>query len=350
MSIEEKKAALAEKLQKAVELELSTIPPYLTAVFSIKPGANAEVAQIIRSVFMEEMLHMVLASNILSAIGGAVKFGADNIPSYPCRLKFEGKTFKNREFDIHLAALSRETVEFFKQIELPEFWGAPEEFREIVVPGYTIGEFYGGIEGDLSALCEEFGEAAIFTGDPRNQVSEQYYWSGGGKPIVVQNLKAALASVAVIVEQGEGTSGALSDGDAGYFGQPAEVPHYFRFNEIFMERRYSAHDKPQDAPSGDPLRVDYGAVFPIKTDCKSADFPAGSELQRLNDEFNENYSMMLTQLAEAFAGNPRVFYTAIMNGMHNLVPIAKNIVQVPIPGDADGRHGAPSFEWRLEQI
>ena len=33
-------------LQKAVELEHSTIPPYLTALFSLKPGTNRKIAEL----------------------------------------------------------------------------------------------------------------------------------------------------------------------------------------------------------------------------------------------------------------------------------------------------------------
>ena len=62
---------LREHLQWAIELEHSTLPPYLTALYSIKDGHNAEAAEVIQSVFLEEMLHMTLAANILNAVGGA---------------------------------------------------------------------------------------------------------------------------------------------------------------------------------------------------------------------------------------------------------------------------------------
>ena len=53
-------AALKQTLQNAIELEHSTIPPYLQALYSIKTGANLEVAKLIRSVVTEEMLHLSL--------------------------------------------------------------------------------------------------------------------------------------------------------------------------------------------------------------------------------------------------------------------------------------------------
>ena len=48
-------------VQAAISLEHATIPPYLTAYFSIKPGAMPEIKATLRSVFVEEMLHMTIA-------------------------------------------------------------------------------------------------------------------------------------------------------------------------------------------------------------------------------------------------------------------------------------------------
>ncbi len=81
MSKEEKKKAIIEKLQTAVELEWATIPPYLVAYYSLRPEKNREPASIIKSVFMQEMLHLVLAANILSAMGSGARLGAQNIPT-----------------------------------------------------------------------------------------------------------------------------------------------------------------------------------------------------------------------------------------------------------------------------
>src|SRR6266850_83395 len=154
--------AIREKLQTAVQLELATIPPYLTAMFSIKPGKNIAAAKLVRSVFMEEMLHMVLAANVLSALGGKLKLKKPNIPSYPCRLKFQEQSFTDREFDIDLARLSRSTLETFMKIELPDFilggMNLVAEFDEIVVKGITVGRFYTEIKADLRALCTTYSE------------------------------------------------------------------------------------------------------------------------------------------------------------------------------------------------
>src|SRR5262249_32652210 len=47
-----------ELLQMAIALEFSTLPPYLYALYSIRPGTNAAAFERIRFVAMEEMVHM----------------------------------------------------------------------------------------------------------------------------------------------------------------------------------------------------------------------------------------------------------------------------------------------------
>lgn len=47
---------LREHLLVAIEVELSTIPPYLYAMYSIE-DQSSEAALLIRSVVVEEMLH-----------------------------------------------------------------------------------------------------------------------------------------------------------------------------------------------------------------------------------------------------------------------------------------------------
>ena len=336
------------KLQKAVELELCTLPPYLTALWSIKPGKNIPAAVVVRSVLMEEMLHLTLAANVLTAVGGALQLGARNIPTYPLVLDFKGKRFKDRILDIDLAPLSETGVQLFMQIELPAGFSAaaakaPPPNGE--VSGYTIGQFYRGIEHDLKELCVRFGEAAVFSGDPSRQVPVEYYWRGGGRPVEVRNLATALEALKVITEQGEGADHSLFDGDSHYFGQPEQVAHYFRFKEIYCARKFAKTDKIHDEPSGDPLPVNYGDVFPLKVNCKGSDYQGAPELRALNNRFNSTYSLMLAQLTESFTGNQGVFYTAIMNGMRGLTAIAEEMVQLPIPGDPEGKHAAPSFEW-----
>jgi hypothetical protein len=345
MTLEEKKADLLARLQTAAELEMATIPAYLVALLSIKRPSNRGAAENIRSVMTEEMLHLALVSNVMSSIGGSLRLTKEHVPSYPLQLTFKGKAFDDRKFEVHLAPFSQSTIETFMAIEQPrEFKEAVAfELRHITVPEYTIGEFYDRIVALLEELDGLTG-GTLYVGDPALQVSEDYYWSAGGKPVLVKDLATAKAALDIVIQQGEGAPNSLNDGDDPKFGQPYEVAHYFRFREIHFGRRYSASDLPWDEPSGDVLPVDYASVYPIKIDPKSADY-AGTDLALMNDTFNRQYTRMLAQLEEALNGNPKVLYSAIMNGMHGLSDLAIQMMVKPIDGDTSGRHGCPSFEW-----
>lgn len=343
-----KRAQLLHWLQIAIELELAIIPPYLTALLSIKPASNRAAAEIIRSVVMEEMLHMALVANVVSSVGGTVQLTQDSLPPYPFTLNFEGKTFEDRKFPVDLAPFSEATIEIFIKIEQPsqrklEALGFNK--GELKVPALTIGDFYAGIV----ALLEELDAAApgaLFVGDPTRQIGVDYYWSAGGKPVIVTGMTSAKRALEIVMHQGEGAPASLNDGDVTHFGQPFEVAHYFRFLEVRHGRRYLSTDLPTETPSGPTIEVDYAEAYPILVNAKSANYAAGSQLATLNDSFNRHYTQMLLQLQEALNGNPKVLYTAIMNGMHNLSPIARQMMAMPIDGDAQGRHGCPSFEWQ----
>ena len=57
-----------ELLQEAIKVEHGTIPLYLTNLYSIN-NQSSFAAMAMKSVVMEEMLHMVHAANVLNAIG-----------------------------------------------------------------------------------------------------------------------------------------------------------------------------------------------------------------------------------------------------------------------------------------
>jgi hypothetical protein len=67
-------------VQRAINLEFSTLPPYLYALMSIPPGENAAARARIHAIAMQEMIHMSLACNIMNAIGGSPDIVA---PLYP---------------------------------------------------------------------------------------------------------------------------------------------------------------------------------------------------------------------------------------------------------------------------
>src|SRR6185295_5119609 len=74
-----------EHLQTAVALELSTLPPYLTAWWSIRSSGSAK--RLLKQVVLQEMLHMGLICNCLNALGDRPRIAfRDVVQRYPAHL------------------------------------------------------------------------------------------------------------------------------------------------------------------------------------------------------------------------------------------------------------------------
>jgi hypothetical protein len=367
---------VCQQLQAALELELTTLPPYLTAYFSMREHTNITAAKLLREVFMEEMLHMCLAGNVLVAIGGQVRLGENNIPRYPCAVEFKKGNKKGRDFELSLHKFSKAAIKTFRRIELPDKFAplgpdqypslgplkaAGEEDHKLQIDASTIGDLYQDIIDNLTSLDRSYREAGreLFSTDTSNQITETYFWRGGGKPVAVTNMASAKEALSIIMEQGEGANHSRYDGDEVDLDQKdGDLAHYFKFCEIYYQRRYrhsaSLAQLPiinlqlinlQLPPIGEPLAVDFDAVYPIKTNPGQSDYEHNDDLAALNKKFNQSYSLMLQQIEEAFAGNPKVLYNAIMNGMHDLTPIARTMAKIEIDPSRGAETGAPSFEW-----
>jgi hypothetical protein len=310
-------------LQDAIEIEHSTIPPYFTAWLSIMDGHNREAGEIIRSVLLEEMLHLTLAANILNAVGGHPdlihpKF----VPRYPHKLPHSGGHFK-----IHIEKFSKGALKTFKKIERPESKGAePKGAGEFT----SIDQFYSAVGKLLDELCETYGEKKIFTGDKRLQIQPEDYY-GSGDLVVVTDRKTAHQAIATIVDQGEGAAHGIFDDDHNIFGDSGgkELAHYYRFNEIFEERHYKKHDKPHRKPTGSPLHVDYSKVYPIKTDMDRSQYAEGTEIRKALDEFADNYGELMSALHHAF-NNQRTQMTEAMARMFSLRNQAVALMRTPL--------------------
>jgi hypothetical protein len=327
-------------LQTALELELSTIPPYMIALLSLKLPANREVAELIRSVMVEEMLHMALVANVLNAIGGEPRLGPDAVPRYPLILTFEGLPFRDRTVPVNLEPFSAAAIQIFLAIEQPR---APRPRRKRIqysVPAPSIGEFYDKMAALLDVLAKEPG--GVIVGDPARQFEGDYFWSGGGRVIPVTDVDSAKAALELVATQGEGSWPPVVGGTG--FSSHFYMGHWYRFNQIAAGRRYLQSDDPAGPPSGPPIAVDYGAVYLCKSNPIAADFPTGGKLAALNRAFNLRFSRLLRALEDAMNGAPKGLYDATMDHMRALTPIAHEMMKLPLAADP-ALGGCPTFEW-----
>lgn len=353
---------LRDHLQAAVELEHSTIPPYLCGLYTIKSGRNPEAVEIIRTVVVQEMLHMILAANVLNAVGGAPSIAySDFVPSYPAQLPIG----TDAPLTVGLLKFSPEALDTFLRIERPApspragegllaeaapVPVPPGQLRALIRAGLlyaSIGEFYAAIETGLRALEAEAREngTTIFTGVPAFQISPEYYYNSGGRVIAVVDLATALAALEVIVDQGEGFDHGIEDDD-GYFAQPKdEVAHYYRFNEIACGRFYQPGDTPAGGPTGAHFAVDYGddAVFDMLPNPTIAQFGTGAVADRAL-VCAQTYTILLEELQRSLNGEPNALVGAVVH-MFSLKDTVLDLLHNPAPGHEPQRAG-PCFEFR----
>jgi hypothetical protein len=338
---------LRRHLQGGVELEWLTIPAYLTALYSIHPGSNAEAALIIRSVVVEEMLHMTLAANVLNAVGGRPEITGGYAPRYPAAIPYHDP----ETFEVGLQPFGDAALEIFLAIENPSYpVASPAPAGEsAAVPrvtelarehGYrTIGEFYAAIERGLRALEAEIGHDSLFTGEATRQVRPEHYYASGGHVIVVQDLETALNALEQIVEQGEGEVTTPRSGEK--FDADDDLAHYYRFNELRRRRRYHVDDEPDD-PTGKQIELDLDAVYPMRPNLRAGDIPPG-ELRAVVDGFNAIYASLLEQIERSFDGNPAELAPAV-GTMFELKYAANDLLRTPLR-DGSGQHAGPTFEY-----
>jgi len=325
-------ASLRHHLQTAIELEHSTIPPYLCALYSINAQSNEFAYRTIQSVVMEEMLHMILAANILNAIGGSPAINKPKfIPEYPSYLPHS-----NDAFLVPLQKFSPACLQVFLQIEQPAVACAPPEAHHYA----TIGQFYAAIK---QALChlDSVTSGGIFTGEVGRQITPEHYYGGGGQLISVHNLEDAILAINEIIGQGEGMNGSIIDTDHVLFGEQIEYAHYFKYMEILHERRYLPTDSAQLPPTGSAVQVNWSAVSNMQDNPKMSDYKKGSDLWQKTYEFNYSYMQLLNQLHSACNGEPPALMQAIPV-MYDLKYKALELMQIPT---ANGKMAGPSFEY-----
>jgi hypothetical protein len=324
--------AVVDALGAAIQLEHSTIPPYLYAIYSLDPAKNGPIAAIVESVVNDEMLHMTLACNVLNALGGAPSIDRPGfIPTYPGHLPGSVQN----QLVVGLAPFSVDLVaNTFMTIEEPD---APLQFPSALAapPPTTIGNFYRLIRSKLT----ELGDGA-FSARPRHQIDPALL----AQAIVVTNVETAVQAIDTIVEQGEGTSRAPGEvvGD--------DFAHYYRFAEIVHGKQLIPN--PDATPATPPdQRYVYGgravpfdpaAVFQVPINPKTATYADGSSAQRLCKTFNYTYTALLRVLHATFNGHPHEL-TAALGLMMSLKQQAKAMMSGIATG---GICAGPSFEYQ----
>ena len=263
----ENRAQLIYLLTEAAELEHGVMCCYMFAAFSMKQSTSEGITEeqvamirrwrgVIMQVAVQEMVHMCLACNLLTAVGGTPHVRRPNMPSSP---KAYGPGFS-----LELTPFNRETMATFVFIERPESheteWTQGENtslpslsagnFSDIFSSErryQTVGHLYRGIEDGLRYLAQKYGEQELFIGPPNAQIIDRYFSLPGLIPVT--GLESAVRVIENIVEQGEGAR--VED----------EHSHYNRFVALLNEYDEVMKENPDFVPGRPVLRNPY-SMFP----------------------------------------------------------------------------------------
>lgn len=332
--------------QLAVQIEMTTIPAYLTTLYSIA-DRTSNAYQTVRSVVVEEMFHLNQAANILVGVGGRPRLTGSAVPVYPAYLP-SANTKQTPYIGLFRGSPSVFS-NVFMAIETPAPFTAPPEGKNY----QTIGQFYKALWDGICLCVERFGERAVFRQDPKAaQRTDIYLGKFGGRPVEVVSKDTAWAGIQQIVEQGEGAVdptrtivptqpfgsynhyGMRPDGTYGpILGTPYELSHYYKFMVI------------ANAP-------DFPATLPIISNPKRSDFPPESEVAKALDTFNLAYSVMLKSFEAVFSsgvGDSGLFFKTTLPIMCDGMPgLAAMLMNTPLSPDGDasvGPNAAPTYEY-----
>src|SRR5262245_58531673 len=175
----EHREALIYMLCEAAELEHGIMCQYLFAAFSLKQGEDEGLAadaldavlrwrKLIAHVATEEMLHLALVQNLLSAIGAAPHLARPGLPAparhYPAGVNLTLVPFGEPALR-HFMFLERPEgmeLEGAEGIDAPVHDAVPLMGEQEIVPQAqdfaTVGHLYRSIEHGIDRLAEKFGE------------------------------------------------------------------------------------------------------------------------------------------------------------------------------------------------
>jgi ferritin-like protein len=340
-------------LREAAELEHTILCEYLFAAFSMKQRADegltaAQLEAVDRwrntvlTVAKQEMLHLTLVQNLLTAIGAAPHLSRPNLPT-------AAKHFP-AGVQIALVPFGEKALRHFLFLERPEGLALDDADAQVaierarplmsdddIVPapqGYgTVGHLYRAIDVGFAWLTSTLGAERLFIGPaPAQTGPELMKWDG---LVAVTDLASAHAAIDVIVEQGEGATG---DWRAAHFG---------KFLEIFDEFQAMRAADPSFEPArpvlpGHVRAHRYGDAVPLIEDPLS---------RRVADLFNVANEAMLLALTRFFAHTdetPEQLRTLESIGVGLMFaaikPIGQLLTTIPFGPSAPGRTAGPTFE------
>ena len=361
----ETREELVSLLFEAAELEHGLVCSYLFTAFTLKDGegdgltpAQAEAVgrwrDVITAVALEEMLHLALVSNLLTAVGAAPHMRRPSFPQvsryYPAGITIELRRFSDATLTRFVHLERPEGVDIEEEVladpaidvdgEAPDV--APgalrtpaDDVEEVPAEAYaTVGHLYQAIEDGIELLVERRGEDDVFIGPPDAQATSAYFRFPD--LVAVTDLASARRALEVLVTQGEGVSGDWTEAHYGRFLRVREELRAMRASDPGFEPARPALPNPlAHEPVG-------GAPDRLVTD------PMATTVMEL---FDGAYELMTTMLLRFFAHSDESdeALTTLVQSAIDLMfaavrPLGLLLTSLPAGAGHGGATAGPGFE------
>lgn len=231
----EHRSPLVYMLCAASELEHALMCEYLFAAFSLKRSVDEgltseQLAAVERwrstilTVAKQEMLHLAIASNLLTSIGVSPHLSRPNLPQparhYPSGVRLELLPFGEQALR-HFLFLERpegmdlNDAEGLAAIENAVPVMGAEEIAPHLQEFRTVGHLYRSIEAGFRHLSEKIGDENLFLGPSGSQTQGELF--GWQQLAPISTTEEAVRAIEAIVEQGEGPRGDWRNAHFGRF-------------------------------------------------------------------------------------------------------------------------------------
>jgi CDGSH-type Zn-finger protein/uncharacterized Fe-S cluster protein YjdI len=339
-------------LTEAAQFEHIVMCTYLYAQWSLKKdereGITAEEKAAIdrwrasiRSVALEEMLHLSLVNNLMAAFGATPHLAR---PDFPVK-----QGYFPSDLDFHLAPFNEATMQHFVFIERPEGIDVKDgagfthesHYQRVVCSDLLTptardygsqGHLYHGIAQAIRSLANELGEERLFIGHGEAQLSSAEFPLPG--LFEISGVETAMKAIEEIVSQGEGAPAHRDDS------------HYARFEAIRQE--FLALKK---------KRPDFEPAHPAATNPVLTEFGDEASTTRVTDPLarkvvdlgNALYGLMLQTLAQVCSPVPlpsglrQGLADASSQLMRYTTVVGEAAARMPVSPDKPGVNAGLSF-------
>lgn len=336
---------LIDALTEAAELEHSLLIQYLFAAFTLKRRLDEGITPIqqakivswertILEVARQEMGHLGLVCNLLSAIGAAPRFGRANFPKsaekyYPLVPEFTLSKFSFQTLYTFVCFELPIDLEPEKLLELKSFSPRAELFSESDFFVYNrVVDLYTQISDAFSTI----NEFDLFIGPKYAQDPEGWTFDVSLK--LITDRESAQSAIDHIVLEGEGTT------------TNRENSHYLKFFKIWNELKTIDFD-----PARDVVDNPFTRVHRDNDLTQSINIITNESTRRVSELFNNTYTTMLLMLMQYYSYNGETLEqrTFLRNTLIQMMrglsrPLSEILTELPMSDNINDGCAGPAFE------